>query len=654
MGKITCLIPYEEISHVIESTFAEINDGNWELEIVLAAGVQCIAERHFVTDVILARGATAAALKQMPISAPVIDFSVSGYDTMRAIQSCQKQFGKKRIGVVGSHDMVYGAKSIEELMDVQVEVVEVKDETDAEPNIKKLMSRGIDTIIGGVMSTLIARRLGLNAVFIETGREAVYQALIEAKRVVQVRRKEQERSEQFRAILNYSSVGIIAINAFGVISLVNTDAEKLLGIRNSAIGCDIDRALPELGLKAVLSSGERDSQEVKTVNGLQLAINKVPIIVDEKTVGAVATFQPTSTIQELERKIRRKLHCHGLVAKSTFGDVVGDSPVLKHAIATAREFSKVFSNVLISGETGTGKELFAQSIHNASSRAKGPFVAINCAALPESLLESELFGYTDGAFTGATRGGKMGLFELAHHGTILLDEISEMSPTLQGRLLRVLQEREIMRLGDDRVVPIDVRIIAATNRVLDKMIEKGTFRDDLYYRLDTLRLALAPLRERQEDIMPLVRHFLGACCLRSGKPPLDISRSAEALLISYSWPGNVRELRNVLERLVVLSKSEVISDFDVSAVLPKSTEISSRPSTEALAGKSILRGSNVAQSGDFNREVLLGVLERTDFHYGRAAAMLGISRTTLWRKLKQHDLPALNGTIETIETIETI
>ncbi|MDR3564205.1 MAG: sigma 54-interacting transcriptional regulator [Negativicutes bacterium] len=623
MGKIICVIPYEEIAQIAESTFHEMNSGDWQIETILATGVQSITQQGFVADAIIARGVTAAALKRMPISAPVIDLPVSGYDIMRSIKVCREQFGARKIGVVGSHDMVYGAKSIEEIMDVQLEVVEVNDEMDAEPSIEKLIQKDIDALIGGVMSTIIARRLGLNAVYIQTGREAIYQALLEAKRAARIRKKEQERSEQFRAVLNYSSVGIIAVDAFGVINLVNTDASKLLDIRDEAIGGDVDRVLPELGLKSVLASGERELEEVKTVNGLQLAINKVPFVVDDHTIGAVATFQPASTIQELERKIRKKTHYRGHVARFNFGDIIGDSAAIKHVVATAREFSNVLSNVLIIGETGTGKEIFAQSIHNASSRVGGPFVPINCAALPENLLESELFGYADGAFTGAARGGKIGLFELAHHGTIFLDEISEMSATLQGRLLRVLQEREIMRLGDERVIPVDVRIIAATNRDLGRMMQKGTFRDDLYYRLDTLRLSLPPLREREKDIMALVTHFLEVYCLRSNKVLKDISPEAQTRLSGYSWPGNVRELRNIVERLVVLGKGTVISEYDVIAVLPKMHE----------ARKNAVERANV------NQEVLLNVLEQTNFHYGRAAAILGMSRTTLWRRLKQCELP---------------
>jgi len=619
MGKITFVIPYPEIRPVVESTFAEQQTGEWELEIILAMGVKEIVRQNIVSDVVIARGVTAAALKRILPDTPTVELQVSGYDIMRAIKECQQRFGARKIGIFGSEEMLYGAKGIEEIIPVELVVVPVRDEDDAEPSIRELKNSGIDIIIGGVMSTGIAQRLGINAVYIQSGREAIYHALREAKRVAVVRRQEQERSEQFRAILNYSSEGIIAVDAKGMINLVNTAAVNLTALREDAIGRHSERVVPQLGLSRVLADSRGELGEIVTVNGQQMAVNKVPIIVGEDTVGAVVTFQPVAAIQELEGKIREKIYRRGHVARQTFADVLGESPAIKRTVAMAHEFSKVNSNVLIVGETGTGKEVFAQSIHNANSRSRGPFVAVNCAALPENLLESELFGYTEGAFTGAARGGKIGLFEQAHRGTIFLDEISEISPKLQGRLLRVVQEREIMRLGDDRVIPVDLRIIAATNRDLYALMQEGVFRQDLYYRLDILKLILPPLRQRREDIIPLFHHFLKIYCLRFNKAAKEISPAALARLAAYEWPGNVRELRNIAERLAVLSSGSVIDQHALDAVLP----LGGPPRAARPEGD------------DLNHELLLKALAEAHYHYGKAAAMLGISRTTLWRRLKE-------------------
>lgn len=630
MGKITVFIPYPELRQVVEETFAEQNVDGWEIDVILATGVRpAIEGSNIQADVVIARGVTAVALKEILGETPVVDLPISGYDILRAVKACQVKFSARKIGIVGSSDMVYGAKSIEDFMEVALSVIPVRDETDAEPVIIKLKQNQVDAVIGGVMSTLIAQRLGLNAVFIQTGREAIYHALREAKRVAAVRRLEQERTEQFRAILDYSTEGIVAVDGAGNVNLVNVAAAKLANVQADVIGRPAQQHLPrELGISRVLASGQAELGEIAQCNGQQVAVNRVPIRIGRQTAGAVVTFQPVAAIQELEGKIRRKIYQRGHVARFAFNDILGASLPLKHAIAVAQEFSKVSSNVLITGETGTGKEIFAQSIHMASSRRNGPFVAVNCAALPENLLESELFGYAEGAFTGAAKGGKIGLFELAHRGTVFLDEISEISPKLQGRLLRVLQEQEIMRLGDDRVIPINVRVISATNRDLYSMMKQGLFRQDLYYRVNVLTLALPPLRERNEDITLLMNSFLSGYCTRFNKPVKEIHPDAQRMLQAYTWPGNIRELRNIAERLAVLGHAGVIGEADIEAALPE-MGLASRNDSD---GKTPVRRGLRGNASD---AVMLRALEETNYHYAKAAAMLGISRTTLWRRLKQ-------------------
>jgi len=283
--------------------------------------------------------------------------------------------------------------------------------------------------------------------------------------------------------------------------------------------------------------------------------------------GAVVTFQSVNRVQELENRIRRKIFLKGHTSKYRFRDILGASPSLKQAIRMAEKYSRVDANVLITGETGTGKELFAHSIHAESPRAEGPFVAVNCAALPEPLLESELFGYAEGAFTGAMRGGKVGLFELAHRGTIFLDEIGELPLSFQAKLLRVLQEREIMRVGDDRVIPVDVRVIAATNLNLQRLTEEGKFRRDLLFRLDVLRVDVPPLRERREDIFFLLRYYLDIFAQKFAKGRVLLDPSIEEYLCGYSWPGNVRELVNLCERIAALYEGTPITREEMEGLM---------------------------------------------------------------------------------------
>lgn len=357
--------------------------------------------------------------------------------------------------------------------------------------------------------------------------------------------------------------------------------------------------------------------QIQTIGDVKILANMIPIKVNNEISGAVATFQDVGTIQKAEEKIRKKIYEKGLLAKFKLEDILGDSEEIITAKRKAFLFARNDSTVLITGETGTGKELFAQGIHNASNRAKHPFVAINCQALPDSLLESELFGYEEGAFTGAKRGGKPGFFEIAHGGTIFLDEIGEVSPSLQSRLLRVLEEREVMRIGSNRILPVNIRIIAATNLDLWDMVNKKIFREDLYYRLNILELYIPPLKMRKKDIPLLVARFLSE--YRTDLEEEEIVKiSRHPIFSEYEWPGNIRELKNIVERFSVLYNGEV----DVNSLL------------DNIFNKKQIKRVHLLSEYEEIRTVLKDVRgNRTE-----AAKKLGISRTTLWRKLKKNFL----------------
>ncbi|QDR78888.1 sigma 54-interacting transcriptional regulator [Sporomusa termitida] len=638
MAKITFMVPYSDIFEDIQEVFTQQNDCNWTIELVAIDGVpRRIDYKKIKTDVVVARGITASLAERVMEDIPVIRLPVSGYDVIRAVLECRTRYKSQKVAIVGTEDMVYGARSINEITGIEIVTSIVDNEEDARRSLTAIKDDGITIICGGVVSTCIADQIGLQTVFIKTGREAIYQALIEAKRTYFVKKQEQERSERFRTILDYSIEGIVAVNEQGNINLINAAATDITGLKGTMEGKAADKVFPELRLGRVLSTGTAEVGEIKTLSGRQVVINNAPITVKGQVVGAIATFQPVASIQEMEGKIRRKIYPRGHSAKFSFSNIFGKSKALQRAIGIAKEYSTVDSNVLIVGETGAGKEMFSQSIHSASDRAAGPFVAFNCAALPENLLESELFGYVEGAFTGAAKEGKAGLFELAHRGTIFLDEISEISIKVQGRLLRVLQEREIMRLGDRKIIPIDVRVIAATNRDLGELIREKAFRSDLYYRLDVLELHVPPLRERTGDVLQLFAYFLHSYCSRFGKPNKKIEPEAQQLLDRYSWPGNVRELMNIAERLAVIAYSDRITKEDVlSAFNPEKDAL-----TAGLAVKSSNRSENPAHTGTkqkLDKAVLLAVLQDVNYHYAKAAAKLGISRTTLWRWLKELEM----------------
>jgi len=331
--------------------------------------------------------------------------------------------------------------------------------------------------------------------------------------------------------------------------------------------------------------------------------------------------------RQMEEKIRQKLLAQGLVSKYSFADICGESQLLRETIGQAQKYAKSQSTVLITGESGTGKELFAQSMHNESHRKDGPFVAINCAALPETLLESELFGYEEGAFTGARRGGKLGLFEVAHGGTIFLDEIGELGSQLQARLLRVIQQKQVMRVGGEKVVQVDVRVLTATNRNLYEAVQKGLFREDLFYRLNVLPLKVPSLRKRPEDIPVLFRHFLA----RRGweNVPDSVPEALFEKMKRYSWPGNVRELENFAERYCAIGEDNFENFSTLQSLI-------SRLFGEE-GGDGHGKHKIMVELGTFDQienQIIEQLATLFPNSKGDLARVLGISRTTLWRKLK--------------------
>jgi len=403
-------------------------------------------------------------------------------------------------------------------------------------------------------------------------------------------------------------------------------------------------------LMKVLKTGKpinEQRQVYMNLKGIKITtINSTFPIKDKgEIIGAVEISKDITNIEEMSGKIidlqekiyhKKDKNYSTPSAKYTFSDIIGESNEIKEVISYAKKASMTSSSVLIFGETGTGKELFAQSIHNASARREGPFVAVNCAALPASLLESELFGYVGGAFTGAKRKGKAGLFELAHTGTIFLDEIGEMPLELQARLLRVLEEREVVRLGSERVTPVNIRVIAATNRDLKEAVDKGKFRADLYYRLNVLPLRVPSLDERRSDIPLLFRYFVAKIAEHLGQETPVISAPALELICSRSYPGNVRELKNLAERLTVLARDGVISPASVGQMPIKEErhEIENTPQQPKCKGGDVIEVP-VNTLKKMESRMVQEVLKKFHGDRQKTANVLGVSRTTVWRKVRQ-------------------
>jgi len=647
MIKITAIAPYKEFADQFYDVFKDHNEyvhkreyehEDYELEVIQAVGPDQIESLELNADVLVARGITAYYLRNMDYYIPIVEIPVAGNDLINCLYEMKNLYDCKEVAVIGTSNMIMGAESLSRIFDINVRTFILNDRD--YPNfindaVDAAVREGINAIIGGVRTIEYARKLGLNALLIKSGRESMWHAISEAKRIAYISRREQEKAQRFKTILDYAYEGVIAIDQKRIVSVMNSASEKILGLnRQSIIGKSLDNFTAKSKLRDILVSDKEYINEIIKHNDTQLAINKVNIALKGDNIGSVVTFQNATQIQEMEGKIREKIYTRGHVARHTFEDIIGESKRIKDVIRTAKKFSLVDSNVLITGETGTGKELFAQSIHNYSPRKDRPFVAVNCAALPENLLESELFGYVEGAFTGAAKGGKLGLFELAHRGTIFLDEISEISPKLQGRLLRVIQEKEIMRIGHDRVIPVDVRIISATNKDLYDLAQKGDFREDLYYRLDVLKLRLPSLDERKEDIPQLLDYFIKLYGLQFRKENIMITHKAKEILKGRIWKGNIRELRNICERLVVLSNFNVIDERDIERVLSDCYNIEKHPVHEE-GHRTVENQSYIHEVKEFEKEKIKEVLARVGNNKVKAAQELGISRTTLWRRMKE-------------------
>jgi PAS domain S-box-containing protein len=570
-------------------------------------------------EVFVARGGTAMLLRQAGIKSPVVELHLTSADVVQALTEARSKahFDHAAIAIVAFPGMIQNLLDFLPLLSLPLRCYTLTSEGDAPGRVDEAIAAGAQVLLGGAITVKIARDRDLPGVLLQSGEESIRQALEEARRIVSARRLEARRSNELKAMLDYAYEGIIAINSEGRVTVFNPVARAVTGVRDKEVlGQQADQVLRSIRLMETLRHGREVLREIVDFGRAKVVVNRIPIRVEGEVVGAVATFQDVTKIQAMEEQIRREMYNQGHVAKFTFRDLCCSSHLLRATIEAAKQYAAVGSTILITGETGTGKELFAQSIHQASDRRAGPFVAVNCAALPETLLESELFGYVEGAFTGARRKGKPGLFELAHRGTIFLDEVSEIPLSLQGRLLRVLQEREVIRLGHDRVIPVDVRVLCATNRDLRRLVEEGRFRQDLYWRLNVLNLSIPPLRERRDDILPLMHHFLNTLSPEAAHGVV-FTDDALSVLVHAPWPGNVRELRNLCERLVVVCSGESVDAAFLSHLMEAAEP--TRPMPAGLRGNADVEWALTEARGSVRR----------------AAEILGIHRATLWRRRKR-------------------
>ena len=523
-------------------------------------------------DVFIAAGANGAYLRDRA-HVPVTFVQGTTSDVLHALTEARKL--SRRVGVVVHGAPFGGLEEFASLHELVLEQRSYESPDEARAAIAELAGSGVEAFVGSGLVCDLAEQEGLRAVFLfsrDSVREAIERA-ISIARAVQVGEAQRERLAN---VLAHVEEGMAAVDAEERIEWMNPAMERILGVAAADVaGRRLSAVSPDLALTRVLSTGCAELESVQKLGDRTLVVNRSPVRTQGVQTGAVVTCQDARTIQRIDRGIRTQYRPRRFVARYQLGSIIGASPAIERVRALAERYARTDSTVLVTGETGTGKELFAQGIHQASTRRDRPFVAMNCAAFPETLLESELFGYEEGAFTGSRRGGRAGLFEAAHTGTIFLDEVGDVPLSLQTRLLRVLQERQVIRLGSNDPTPVDVRVIAATNRDLRSAVADGIFRADLFYRLNILPLHLPPLRERLDDVLVLAADLLHRALLRLGAAGLQgrLVSLLEPHLKAYGWPGNVRELENVIERVAVFFAdpgAAVAPDGeDLRAVLPE-------------------------------------------------------------------------------------
>ncbi|MBI2734313.1 MAG: propionate catabolism operon regulatory protein PrpR [Aquabacterium sp.] len=608
-------------------------------------------------DVVVSAGSNGAYLRQH-LDMPVVLVKVGGFDVMQALAVARRV--SHQVGLVTYEGMAPDLAPFAELLDMGLVQRTYRTEEDAQACVLELKNMGVQAVVGPGLVADMADQHGLTGVFLYSA-DAVREALEDAVEVARASRIELAKRERLNTILAQLSDGVIAVDQQERIQTLNPPMAQWLGITASSwLGRKLTDVCPELSLVSTLRLGQQELERIERVNGKALIVNRIPIMEQGVLTGAVLSCQDPISIQRVDRHIRSRIKPHAQGTRYELEQFLGDSPAVRRIRQLAWRCARSQATVLLIGESGTGKELIAQGIHMASERRDMPFVAVNCAAMSETLLESELFGYEEGAFTGARKGGKIGLFEAAHNGTLFLDEVGEMPVSLQTRLLRVLQEREVLRVGATEPTPVNVRVIAATHRDLKEQVDRGLFRLDLYYRLNILRVDVPPLRERLQDVATVAFALQRKLCRRLGLDESATTGLIQALVKragGYTWPGNVRELENLIERVTAYAGSlpgDTVAGEDdteafLAAVVPElfSGEALRVSVPEGLgvqpglpSGPGVVAADKGAQplrraQREAEHAEILRVLAACGGDRGLACQQLGISRTTLWRRLRE-------------------
>ncbi len=562
---------------------------------------------------------------------PLVLIKPLPFDTMLAIREAAKI--DKIVYVINSYKALK-LEQVKEIMREDIQICQYKfTNTDYLNDIFSLIKqKGGKVVVGGSLVCDIAPSYGLKALYYYS-EQAVKEAIEEAANLLLVKMDQKAYHEKLKNVMDLSTVGIMVLGENQKIEYINRMAIQLLGLSDSvSLGIPVRKVLPDFELAKT-----NMEHTIVKINGEALLMD----VVTSNDGSMIYRFQEIKRVERASLEIRKHMLSKPKTAKYTFGDILGSG--LQPTIEIAKSYAlSSDADILITGPTGSGKELFASSIHNSSSRAEEPFVPVNCAALPENLLESELFGYESGAFTGARKQGKRGLIELAHKGTLFLDEIGDMPYPVQAKLLRVLQEKEVLHVGGESLIPVDIRVIAATNRRLDECVLNNSFRVDLYYRLSKLILEIPPLSIRRQDIIEIIEYFLDVQSI-SGFTQEVIKNVIVEYYKDYEWPGNVRELLNVLERVVTFLRYTKKKDATIKELMIDLQNLldSTSNKRQLFINTDLIKNThnliftaNEKKVTEINPNTIEKALTATGGNKTKAAKLLGISRSTLWRLSK--------------------
>ncbi|MRG84842.1 sigma 54-interacting transcriptional regulator [Salinibacillus xinjiangensis] len=577
-------------------------------------------------DLVITSGAHLEVIKrdftELTYTIPIYPFQFSESDLVKSIAKAKKYGNKIILMYYGENK--YELTEYEKLLNIELVNLTFENLNQAKEQIKEYKKRGFDVLIGTSSICEIAEDIGMNNILIYST-ELIRIELMKAYQLATTYNKMVKNAELKETIFKKMSEPVFLIDINGMVMDVNESAIRYSSksFRHELIGKNIELAL---GKSLEAFKNEPNENEILLPMYINSSFNNYLLM--------ISTHLNPNQLNEIDSVSEHSKN----QSKYTFDSIIHQSTNMKKLITRSKQYSKSNAPILIYGESGTGKELLAHSIHKYSTRSEKPFFPVNCAAIPQSILESELFGYDEGAFTGAKKGGKPGMFEMAQKGTIFLDEISEIPIDIQTKLLRVLQEKEVIRLGGKKIIPLDVRIITATNKSLVRQVEQGNFREDLYYRINVLQLDIPSLRERNEDIPLIFKHLLHKNGLSEDQASY-LSEFGKDSLLSYDWPGNIREIENFVVRLTALTSISTTTYDLVNSFKDLFMEFlkSKQRNKDTMLSQELNISRKLEQSTS-ERNDIVNALNKTGGNKAEAADLLGISRTTLWRKMNKFNL----------------